>query len=130
VDLKNLTIVAVDENQMILKVLNDFLKEFGHQVYTYCSFEELMDKHPPARPADIIFICPNHSAEHSRAIVNQTHQLHPQADIVIMRDNHGLLSFEDAISNNVFAYLSKPFRLGEVELMVRRITEKRDQLVN
>ena len=128
--MNNLIIVAVDENQVILKVLNDFLTDLGHQVYSYSCFETLKAKHPSTTPADIIFICPDLSDGHTREIITQTHKLHPQADIVVIRNNHGLLSFEDAISNKVFAYLSKPFKLGEVELMVTRIAEKRQQLVN
>ena len=127
--MNNLVIVAVDENQVILKVLNDFLTDLGHRVYSYCGFEDLKAKHPSSTPVDIVFICPNLSDQHTKEVITQTHKIHPQADIVIIRNSHGLLSFEDAISNNVFAYLSKPFKLGEVELMVTRIGEKRQKLV-
>jgi len=126
--LNNLVIVAVDENTVILKVLNDFLTQLGHQVYSYPGFEDLKSKHPSTKPADIIFICPDLSDQHTREVITQTHKLHPRADIVIIRNSHGLLSFNDAMANRVFAYLSKPFKLGEVELMVTRIGEKRQYM--
>jgi len=128
--LKNLLVIAVDENQTILKIISDFLSILGHKVLIFTNLPELKKGNPSDLPADILIFSPDGMGEGNDDQIRKAHQLYPKADIVVLTNGQKPLRFEHAMDYGVFTYLNKPFKLGELELIVARIGEKREHLLN
>jgi DNA-binding NtrC family response regulator len=124
---KKLSIAVVDESKMIQKIMKDFLGDLGHAVQTFGSVPELCAE-TGIIGLDLIFLYPDTTREQSLKMISQTHELYPKTDIVVMRNPIELPVLENEAQDKVYAYLHKPFRLTDLELMVTRIAEKRESL--
>jgi DNA-binding NtrC family response regulator len=127
---KNLVVIAVDENQTTLKIINDFLSRLGHKVLIFTDLPSFRKDGPSDTPADIVFFSPDSMEEKSDDQIRRAHELYPGADIVVMTNGQKPLCFENAMDYGVYTYLNKPFKLGELELIVARIGERRGNAFN
>lgn len=114
----------------MLKIINDFLSMLGHKVLIFTDLPEMKKGNPSEILADIVFFSPDSLEERSDDQIRKAHELYPGADIVVMTNGQKPLRFENAMDYGVFTYLNKPFKLGEVELIVARIAEKRESLAS
>lgn len=128
--MKNLLVIAVDENQTTLKIINDFLSMLGHKVFIFTDLPELKKDNPSELPADVVIFSPDGMGEGTDDQIRKAHEMYPKADIVVLNNGQKPLRFENAMDYGVFTYLNKPFRLGELELIVARIAERREHSLN
>jgi len=121
-------IYLVDEELIVLKTLQGFLSDLGYKVRSFFSAGELM-AYPKneVQPVNVIVMDLNLPEEDSVKVIRDLHQRYPETDIVIMTGHSPLLPVTEALSNGVYGYLTKPIRLGELELMLIRLTESRSQ---
>ena len=120
-------IYLIDQNELELKVVNDFLTSTGCKVNCFESTAQLSGARDQlGTNVDLILVDPGVAKEDHRREIEAIHSLYPGADIVIMSAEDSSLSLEQAMEHGVYSYLNKPFRLAELELLVARIKEKRN----
>lgn len=121
-------IYLVDEELIVLKTLQGFLRDLGYRVRSFFSVGELMAcPQNEIHPVNVILMDLNLPEEDSVKVIRDIHQRYPETDIVIMTGHSPLLPVKEALSNGVYGYLNKPIRLGELELMLIRVTEGRSK---
>lgn len=126
-------VILVDEEKIVLRTLGDFLEDLEHEVTTFESVAELLDSAGqgarvlgPAAAADLILMDIGTPKELQQEIIARIHARFPRADILLMSDQRVTLPHDFALAHRVFGYLTKPVRLGELELYLARIKEGRD----
>jgi len=123
-----MNIYVVDEEKIVVRVLCDFLSDLGYEVFPFYSVSELL-KSEPAEPSsvDLIIIDLGRlSQDGAIEVIRSTHERYPDTDIVIMST---VLPYNEAISQRVYSYLRKPFRLEELELLLARLTQSRGKKI-
>jgi DNA-binding NtrC family response regulator len=124
-DNHRMLIYLVNNDSILIETLSDFLSNLGYGVRTIKSTELLdnLDKEP--QPVDVIigdFCMPS---DRIVALISEVHKRYPTTTTILITDYNYVLSNQDAISYGVHAYLRKPIRLYELELMLFRLSEYR-----
>lgn len=118
-----LKIVIVDRQELVRKHVDSFLQDSGHRSQTFERVSEFLVSDLPPDQVEVILIDPGPTQEIAEAAIIEIHNKFPEADLLIM--DHVTLASRFALANNVFAYLKKPVRLAELELLLARIAQKR-----
>lgn len=116
----------VDDEQIVTTTLQGFLADLGHEVITASSARELFDNlaRSPG-PADLIISDLYMPDENGLDLVREVHQRYPGVSIVLMTGYVPTFSPQEALAQGVCAYLRKPIHLGELELLLLRLSGDR-----
>ncbi|UCD85197.1 MAG: response regulator [Deltaproteobacteria bacterium] len=121
-----LLIFLIADEPIVIETLQELLNGLGHEVVTFNSTKDVFDDLERAsQPIDIILIELKMTKGEDIKIIKELHQRYPEADIIIMTDCAPIISSRSADSDGVYACLNIPFRLVELELLMRLITEGR-----
>lgn len=118
-------ILIVDEQRLILKALSSFLGDSGHESYMAETVEEAVGLAGAGlAQVDVIVLDPGNVEDSARENIDRLHNTYQSADLLIT--NQLTLRSSYAYSRGVFAYLRKPVKLAELELLLARIADKRN----
>ena len=121
-------IYLVEEENIVRQLIRDSLTDLGHEVIVLDALDELSDtlgRNP--RPVDLIIVdLPTPKREAIAQGMREVHRRHPEIPLVV-RVSGALLSADEAVQCGVHAYLHKPIRLAELELMLIRLSETRKE---
>ena len=113
-------IYLVGEQEILIKTVENFLNDLDHGVKSFTSVSNLLaDVH---EAPDLVLIDLSMPKKNALEAVKRVHEKHPEADIVAI---DSVFPFEDAISSGIFSYINKPIRLGELELLLARVHERK-----
>jgi len=125
----NMRIDIVDDELIVLKTLESFLNDLGHQVQTFSSVSELLGASAgKGLPVHVILVDTNEPHGRGGEVIRDIHRHYPEADLVIMSGHNSILPLKEALAQGVYGYLNKPIRLGELELLLIRLSESRANL--
>jgi DNA-binding NtrC family response regulator len=125
----NMRIDIVDDELIVLKTLESFLNDLGHQVKIFSSVSELLVPSVENElPAHVILLDATIPHGKGGQALRDIHQHYPEADIIIMSGHNQILPLQEALAQGVYGYLNKPIRLGELELLLIRLSESRANL--
>jgi len=118
-------VCLIDEDEIVTKVLSDFLSELGNEVVSSLSILELPNNPSKETTAvDLVIVDPGMlQQEDAVRVIRDIHERYRGADIVVVSS---VLPFGEAISQGVYAYLRKPIRLEELELLLSRLEQRRN----
>ena len=120
------TIYVLDSERIVLTTLQGFLADLGFAVETFASLTALGPEQPDHDSAvDVILLDPSLPGQTSGQVLRALRGRFPKAALVVMTGVSGVLPLAEAVSQGVYAYLNKPIRLGELELLLLRILESR-----
>ena len=122
---RKLNIIIIDRQELVRKHLDSFLHDSGHQTLVHENLADLRQASRHPGPCDVVMIDPGPTQEGAEKAIAEVHAMFPRADILIM--DHVILKSHYALTHGVYAYLKKPIRLAELELLLARIAEKRSQ---
>lgn len=114
----------VDDEQIVITTLRDFLVDIGHEVVIAHSAGEALENPPPG-PVDLIITdlyMPNKSG---MEMIREVHRHYPETPIVVITGYGPVFSLQEAIAQGVYAYLRKPIHLSELELLLVRMSRER-----
>ena len=119
-------ICLLNNESIVATTLQSFLFDLGYEVVSVASVSELLD-HPEEirQPLDLIISDFPIPGAHGLTQIGEVHRQYPDVPIVMMTDKRPRCSSREAISNGVYAYLRKPISLGELELLLVRVSERR-----
>ncbi|MSS70957.1 MAG: response regulator [Candidatus Latescibacteria bacterium] len=119
-------IYLVDDEQIVTTTLQGFLAGLGHEVIAASSARELFEHLVmSSRPADLIISDLYMPDQNGLDLVREAHQRYPDVPIVLMTGYVPTFSPQEALAQGVCAYLRKPIHLGELELLILRLSQGR-----
>lgn len=121
----NMLVILVDQESLVLQIIGDFLRDAGHNVKKFRSYDDLAkNRKERAEEPGLILIDPGAGSQAAEKIICGINEHYPSAYIIIMSSENTTLPYETALTRKVFAYIKKPVRLNELELLVARVKER------
>jgi len=118
-------VYIVEQNNLVKKTLEDFLKQLKHEISSFDSIDSLLYKNNENHEKpDLILVNLDLPQKEAVFHVRKIHTKYPDANITIMSS---VLPAQEALSQGVFSYLHRPIRLDELELILARISESREK---
>lgn len=116
--------MVVDDDQHIVALLVDLLEGEGHDVASFTSSTEAVG-HLADQPADLLITDINMPDVTGMDLLRAVRQRSPGTVVIMITAYSTLESTLEAVELGAFDYLTKPFMVGEVKLIVQRGLEQR-----
>ncbi|UCF63389.1 MAG: response regulator [bacterium] len=121
-------ILVVDDEELIIQLLSDYLSDLGYQVETAYSSEEVLDKLNDGFDFDLVLSDINLPGKSGIELLRIIKELKTDIPVVLLT---GLKTLDNAISavkNGAADYITKPFELKSVRQVVERILKKQHRI--
>jgi len=116
-------VYLLTHHPILKSTITDRLSDDSTQVVEVPSVGELPEKlGEDYELGDLIIADLTASDSEELAVLKEVHARFPDAPLVAMTDSSEVLPVDEAMSCGIHAYLRKPIRLPELELVVRRLT--------
>lgn len=119
------TILVVDDERYVRAILKRSLEDAGYQCITAASAAEA-DVRLAATPIDLVLSDIMMPGESGIELLKRVHQVYPQVAVVMLTAVADAQTAIEAMRLGAYHYLTKPFNLEEVVLVVERALEKRN----
>ncbi|MBN1477962.1 response regulator [Candidatus Sumerlaeota bacterium] len=117
------SLVVVDDDRYIVSLLEEVFLSDGLTVHSFTSSVEAK-RHLEASPPDIL-IADIHMPEVTGLdLLRMVHEQSPETMVIIITGYSSLQTTLEAVQLGAFDYITKPFLLGEVKLVVQRAAEQ------
>jgi DNA-binding NtrC family response regulator len=118
-------VLIVDDERKILKLLGDRISEDGHQVRTSLSGNEALKTIGESAP-DIILCDLKLGDMEGIDLLKRVKSNYPGTEFVIMTAYASTSTAVTAMKEGAYEYLTKPFQMEEVSLLISRIEERQN----
>jgi len=121
-------ILVVDDEELIIQLLSDYLTDLGYQVDVAYSSEEVLDKMNNSFDFDLVLSDINLPGKSGIELLRIIRELKTDIPVVLLT---GLKTLDNAISavkNGAADYITKPFELKSVRQVVERILKKQHRI--
>lgn len=105
--------LAVDDDQMILELLTEFLTSEGHEVVTAQSASAALLLVARASP-DVVLLDIKMAGIDGMTALRRIRVLHPTLPVVMLTANDDLDLARDTLKLGAFDYVGKPFNFGHL----------------
>ena len=119
-------ICLVEQENIVRRTLEDFLTDLGHAVSVFNTLDDLsaaLDQNPHS--VDLIITDLRTANGKATFLLCNLHQCCSDVPIIVITTSDNILPAREAIQCGIYAYLHKPFRLAELELILVRLSETR-----
>src|SRR5579859_6434418 len=117
-------ILLVDDEKPIRELMVPFLEELGHETQSAATVTEGLEKVEALRP-DAILLDVNLPDGTGIDFFYKLQKIHPEALVVLITANVDVKAAVEVIKQGAEDYLAKPLNLDELEVLLRRLEEKR-----
>ncbi len=121
-------IIIVDDEEKITKLLADRVSREGHEVSTFNSAESAL-KEISRRGTDVVLCDLRLGGMDGLELLTETKKVSPETDFVIMTAYASTATAVRAMREGAYEYLVKPFDMDEMILLLKRIMERRDLMI-
>ncbi len=121
-------ILIIDDEEKITRILKEAIASEGYDVETCSSAEEAL---PLIEKGDIdIILCDLRlGGMDGLDLLRRSRKISPGTDFVMMTAYASALTAVEAMRLGAYEYLIKPFQIDEVILLLRRISERRELMI-
>lgn len=116
-------IVIVDDDREMRSLLHDFLSACGYQIETFSSATDALEAFDSLTDVELIISDIKMPQMNGFEFAEQIKGLRPQLPVVLTSAFGGIESATEAIRCGVYAYVAKPFRLAELQVIVEHAIE-------
>ncbi|MFH1568845.1 MAG: HDOD domain-containing protein, partial [Gemmatimonadota bacterium] len=116
-------ILVVDDDERIRRICTTFLTKIGHQVTAADSAQSAM-REICGRPLDILLTDIRMPDVSGSVLIDRLQQLKPELAAVIMTGYPTMELAIEAVGKGVYEFLTKPFKLTELQAAVDRVMER------
>jgi DNA-binding NtrC family response regulator len=116
-------ILIVDDEEMIRWTLKESLEADGYKVIDFPRGEEFLD-YFREKGGDIVFLDIRLPGISGLEILAEVHRIEPDTPVVIMTAFGDVETAITAMKGGAYDYLSKPYNLAEVSLLVKKIAQE------
>ncbi len=121
-------VIIVDDEIKITMLLSDRIAREGFEVETFNSGEDALPR-ISAGNADIVLCDLRLGGMDGLELLRNTMKSSPETDFVIMTAYASAATAVEAMREGAYEYLIKPFQMDEVILLLKRIQERRDLVI-
>jgi len=121
-------ILVVDDEELIIQLLRDYLADLGYEVFTAYSSEEVLEKIGDGFDFDLVLSDINLPGKSGIELLRIIRELKTDIPVVLLT---GLKTLDNAISavkNGATDYITKPFELKSVGQVIERILKKQHRI--
>ncbi len=115
-------ILVVDDDAETLALLHEILEKEGYTVETAGDAKTALE-YIARRPPDLLMTDIHMSEMDGMALLSETRARYPEVPVILMTAYGSLKTAVDGIRAGAFDYLSKPFIIDDIRLVVRRALE-------
>jgi DNA-binding NtrC family response regulator len=117
-------LLVVDDDPVTLDLLKEVLTQEGHEVTVALGGEEAIAKGMEA-PIDIVITDVRMEDKDGMEVLRAFKKQSPETTVIMITAFGSIETAIEAIREGAFDYISKPFKLDEITLTVRRALEQR-----
>lgn len=118
-------ICIIDDESIVVQTLSAYLADLGHSV-TNCGSKDELDAAPVDPAVDLVIADLRLPGLNGMRLIRRVNQLFPDAPIVVVSGHRAdITSMRDVIENEAYAFMHKPFSLGELESLLVRLDKER-----
>jgi len=118
-------IYLIDNELIVTKTLQGFLKDLGHEVIPFNSIGEFLNNQIKVNGGiDVIIVDLYMPKQEGIRLISEIHRKCPHSDIIVMSC---ILPFHVAITHSVYSYLKKPIYFDELELVLAHVSERHNE---
>lgn len=121
-------IIIVDDEEKITRLLADRVAREGHEVSTFNSAESAL-REIKDRGTDVVLCDLRLGGMDGLELLTETKKVSPETDFVIMTAYASTTTAVRAMREGAYEYLVKPFDMDEMILLLKRIMERRDLMI-
>ncbi len=121
-------IIIVDDEEKITKLLADRVSREGHEVSTFNSAESALSE-ISRMGTDVVLCDLRLGGMDGLELLTETKKVSPDTDFVIMTAYASTATAVRAMREGAYEYLVKPFDMDEMILLLKRIMERRDLMI-
>lgn len=121
---RNASVLMVDDSPEMLEVLGKYFVDHGFQVETARSGGAALETYR-ARPADVVLTDLRMKGMDGLDLFEALRRLDPDVAVVIMTAFGNVESAVDAIQRGAFHYVTKPFKMATVRVLLERAARER-----
>ena len=118
-------LLFADDETTIREIMEAELKCLGHSV-TICGDGLTAIDRMKREKFDVLIVDLDMPGAGGLEVIEQAKELNPDADSAILTGKGSFETAVEAIRKGVSDYLTKPYKIVDLELLLRRIAEKRD----
>ncbi len=116
-------ILVVDDNKELREILEEYLKEEGHDVNGSANGRDALESHRKD-PFDLIVTDLNMPEISGMELIRTIRKENPDTEFVIITGYASMDSAVEAVRMGAFDYIVKPFRMEELQVVVKNAREK------
>ncbi len=113
-------ITIVDDDNEMRSMLEDYFNAQNFEVYAFSSAIEALDKIRPIEPPDIVISDIRMPKMDGLEFTTKIREKFPDASCILITAFGSIETAIDAIKKGAFDYLTKPFKLASLEVVVER----------
>ena len=118
------TILMVDDEEAIRRMVSDFLEQLGYQVICAANGEEALKKYNRNRDqVDLVILDLGMPGMGGNKCLKKLLALNPDLKVLIASGYSANGKVADTINEGAAEYLAKPFRLGNLQAKVRKVLD-------
>jgi DNA-binding NtrC family response regulator len=117
-------ILILDDEPIVCKRLHPALEKAGYEVETYTSSTEAMER-VKSKEFDIVITDLKMEGIDGMTFLTAVKQRSPATEVIVITGFATMETAKESYQKGVFDFVAKPFKLGEIQEVVRRAEEKR-----
>ncbi|MGA7876333.1 MAG: response regulator [Desulfoferrobacter sp.] len=119
-------ILILDDEPIVCKRLKPALEKSGYEVETFITSKEAMSR-IEAKEFDIVITDLKMEGLDGMAFLTEVKKRAPNTEVIVITGFATMETAKESYQKGVFDFVAKPFKVGEIQQVVKKAEEKRNQ---
>jgi DNA-binding NtrC family response regulator len=120
-------ILILDDEPIVCKRLHPALEKAGYDVETYINSSEAMER-VKVKEFDIVITDLKMEGVDGMTFLTTVKERSPTTEVIVITGFATMETAKESYQKGVFDFVAKPFKLGEIQDVVKRAEEKRQKV--
>ncbi|WP_320007166.1 response regulator [Maridesulfovibrio sp.] len=117
------SILILDDEPIVSKRLHPALEKKGYEVESFIDSSKALER-IHERNFDIVVTDLKMDGVDGMQFMTEVKQLYPDTEVIIITGFATMETAKESIRKGIFDFLAKPFKLGEIQEVIRQAEEK------
>jgi DNA-binding NtrC family response regulator len=117
-------ILILDDEPIVCKRLHPALEKAGYEVEAFTKSSEALDR-VRTKEFDIVITDLKMEGVDGMAFLTEVKQRSPATEVIVITGFATMETAKESYQKGVFDFVAKPFKLGEIQEVVKKAEEKR-----
>ena len=119
-------ILILDDEPIVCKRLKPALEKLGYEVESFITSAEAMQR-VEQKQFDIVITDLKMQGLDGMAFLSEVKKRSPTTEVIVITGFATMETAKESFQKGVFDFVAKPFKIGEIQEVVRKADEKRKQ---